>query len=91
MITIEPLADQTSRPYRLGKHPCGVCGKTDEKKPMCFVGEEYCSDLHRKILNGELGIDISVILNQGLITDEQATRLWGKNLSYKQGSNKRSS
>lgn len=35
-------------------HPCGVCGKTDEKKPMCFRGEKWCSDLHRKMINREI-------------------------------------
>lgn len=37
-------------------NPCKVenCGKTDDKKPMTFRGEDWCSELHRKILLGEL-------------------------------------
>jgi hypothetical protein len=39
---------------------CEVCGKTDDNKPMAFRGEKYCSDLHRKVLSGELKLsDIS--------------------------------
>lgn len=30
------------------------CGKPDSVKPMAFRGEPYCSDLHRKVLSGEL-------------------------------------
>jgi hypothetical protein len=33
---------------------CKVCGKTDDKKPMAFRGEPYCSDIHRKVLLGEV-------------------------------------
>lgn len=37
-------------------HPCKVkgCGTVDADKPMVFRGEDWCSDTHRKILNGEL-------------------------------------
>jgi hypothetical protein len=35
-------------------HPCAVCGKTDDQKAMAFVGEDWCCDLHRKALTGEL-------------------------------------
>lgn len=31
---------------------CLVCEKPDEQKPMCFRGEDYCSELHRKFLAG---------------------------------------
>lgn len=36
-------------------NPCEVkgCGKTDGDKPMCFRGERWCSDLHRKAIVGE--------------------------------------
>ncbi len=33
---------------------CEVCDKTDEQKPMAFRGEPFCSDLHRKVLSGEV-------------------------------------
>lgn len=33
---------------------CQVCKKTDAEKPMAFRGMPYCSDLHRKVLKGEL-------------------------------------
>lgn len=32
---------------------CKVCGKPDNEKPMCFRGEDYCCELHRKQLAGE--------------------------------------
>lgn len=35
-------------------HPCGVCDKPDDQKPMCFRGEKWCSELHRKIMVGDL-------------------------------------
>lgn len=37
-------------------NPCKVegCGKTDDEKAMAFRGEPYCSDVHRKVLSGEL-------------------------------------
>lgn len=38
-------------------HPCEVCGKTDDRKPMCFRGMKWCCDIHRKILSGELPAD----------------------------------
>lgn len=36
-------------------HPCKVdsCGTVDKDKPMVFRGEDWCSDIHRKILKGE--------------------------------------
>jgi len=35
-------------------HPCKVCGAKDDQKPMVFRGEDFCCDLHRKMLSGEL-------------------------------------
>lgn len=29
---------------------CKVCGKSDNEKPMCFRGEPWCSERHRKVL-----------------------------------------
>lgn len=34
------------------------CGKTDDEKPMAFRGEDYCSDVHRKVLSGELKLEM---------------------------------
>lgn len=31
-------------------HPCRVCKKTDDQKPMCFRGEEWCCESHRRIV-----------------------------------------
>lgn len=56
---------------------CAVCGKDDDQKPICFRGERYCSELHRKILNGEYGYDVGRLLEMGLITHEQAAGAWG--------------
>lgn len=38
------------------QNPCEVegCGVPDEIKPMCFRGERWCSDDHRKIILGEV-------------------------------------
>lgn len=37
-------------------NPCKVegCGKTDDQKPQCFKGHDYCSELHRKTLARKL-------------------------------------
>lgn len=32
---------------------CEACGTTDDKKPMCFRGERWCSEDHRKEILGE--------------------------------------
>jgi hypothetical protein len=29
---------------------CLVCGKPDEEKAMCFKGEDWCCENHRKVL-----------------------------------------
>lgn len=29
---------------------CLVCGVLDSDKPMCFRGEDWCSDDHRKVI-----------------------------------------
>lgn len=34
-------------------YPCGVCGTEDRDKPMCFRGDPWCSDNHRKQMLGE--------------------------------------
>jgi hypothetical protein len=41
---------------------CMVCGKSDDKKPMCFRGEKWCCDAHRKLLviNGDIADFVSV-------------------------------
>ena len=39
-------------------NPCKICGKTDDKKPMAFRGEPFCSDIHRKMLSGELPLGV---------------------------------
>lgn len=31
-------------------HKCEVCEKPDEKKPMCFRGERWCSEAHRQVV-----------------------------------------
>jgi len=40
----------------MSDHPCKVpgCGTKDADKPQIFRGEDWCSDLHRKMLIGEL-------------------------------------
>lgn len=35
-------------------HPCKVCGTVDSAKPQIFRGEDWCCDLHRKMVKGEL-------------------------------------
>lgn len=32
---------------------CKVCGVLDEQKPMCFRGEDWCCDKHRKQILGD--------------------------------------
>jgi hypothetical protein len=32
---------------------CKTCGKPDAEKPMCFRGEDWCSEIHRKKQAGE--------------------------------------
>lgn len=40
---------------RIFVNPCKVkdCGKTDDQKPMAFRGEDWCSDKHRKLIEGD--------------------------------------
>lgn len=33
---------------------CEICKKPDDKKAMCFRSERWCSDRHRKMIEGEL-------------------------------------
>lgn len=54
-------------------NPCKVegCGKTDDQKPMAFRGEDYCSDIHRKILAGELKlVNVETFSVEGVVVDE---------------------
>jgi hypothetical protein len=37
-------------PFRFFRGVCRVCGKGDKDKPMCFRGEPWCSDNHRKLI-----------------------------------------
>lgn len=34
--------------------PCRVCGTSDPQKPMVFRGEDFCCDMHRKVMLGEI-------------------------------------
>lgn len=64
-------------------HECKVCGTPDQNKPMCFRGETWCSERHRKVLNGDFGYDINALVDAGHIRAEDAGRLWGLKLSFK--------
>ena len=35
------------------KNPCEVCQTPDDQKPMCFRGEKWCSEKHRKQIMGD--------------------------------------
>jgi hypothetical protein len=37
--------------------PCEVCGAKNVDRPMVFRGERWCSDLHRKMVVGELPLE----------------------------------
>lgn len=41
-------------------NPCDVCAKRDDKKPMVFRGERWCSDDHRKVIQGEKAPELAV-------------------------------
>lgn len=32
-----------------------TCGKVDKDKPMCFRGEDWCCDNHRKLVAAQRG------------------------------------
>jgi hypothetical protein len=34
-------------------NPCRICGKFDSEKPMCFKGENWCCENHRKLIERE--------------------------------------
>lgn len=34
---------------------CAVCGASQEKRPAIFRNEDYCCDLCRKVISGEVG------------------------------------
>jgi len=38
---------------------CKVCNLPDRDKPMCFRETDWCSDIHRKMLIGELPWDLN--------------------------------
>lgn len=57
---------------------CLVCGKSDEKKPMTFRGEKVCSELHRKIIAGELGENVYHLLDSNVITQAEAVYMRGR-------------
>ena len=46
----EPVSHRT---FSGDSHPCEVCGTTDKDKAMAFRGENYCSEIHRKVLAGQ--------------------------------------
>lgn len=58
---------------------CLVCGAADNRKPMCFRGHRYCSELHRKVVMGEYGYSIDKLVHDGHITKTHAVRLWAEN------------
>lgn len=37
-------------------NPCEICKMTDNKKPMCFRTERWCSDRHRKVIQGDVPV-----------------------------------
>lgn len=36
---------------------CRVCGTEDKDKPMCFRTTEACCERHRKLIDGESGVE----------------------------------
>lgn len=56
------LLEEANR--EINVNPCKVkgCRKTDDEKPMAFRGEDYCSDLHRKVLAGELTLKVEHVV-----------------------------
>lgn len=54
---------------------CVVCGTTDDKKPMTFRGEIHCSEFHRKVLGGEYGYNVALLVKRQVITKAQGNRL----------------
>ena len=42
-------------------YDCEVCGKFDDEKPMCFRGERWCSEVHRKMIVGELPRNTKIV------------------------------
>jgi hypothetical protein len=56
---------------------CAVCGKPDHEKPMTFRGSNACSEMHRKIMAGEFGTDVGRLFEMNLVSQDEATRLWG--------------
>lgn len=46
-------AREDGKVYIVMNHPCEVCGTPDDKKPMCFQGEKWCSEKHRKQILGD--------------------------------------
>lgn len=44
---------------------CRICKKPDHQKPMCFRGEDWCCDLHRKMITGELPVETEQETHEG--------------------------
>ena len=44
--------DRADTPDAGARFGCAVCGRTDPNKPMCFRGESWCCDDHRKLATG---------------------------------------
>lgn len=51
------------------KYACLICGKSDSDKPMCFRGENYCSDTHRKMISASLTELPPTLISEKLIKD----------------------
>lgn len=48
---------QNASPVAGAGNPCLVpwCGKVDAEKPMCFRGEDWCCENHRKLVEVQGG------------------------------------
>lgn len=40
---------------------CLVCGISDNYKPMCFKSEEYCCNIHKKMIEKTFAKPIEII------------------------------
>lgn len=54
-------------------HPCPVCGTPDHRKPMCFKGEPWCCERHRKLIVGELSPNAMEFLQMQRMKAKQPT------------------
>lgn len=41
----------------VGAKQCQACGKEDSAKPMCFRGEDWCSDTCKKYVTGKIDLE----------------------------------